>query len=388
MPDKIDNLTCFNKIKRYGLLFLILSIFNNSRADTTIVIRQIEKIAAQVAERYCPDTRIAVWNVEIKFQNNVYCIDGETDRRQALKSFNEKLLEALPAEKLKNGMILLPDDTMNGNDFGIIINSVESLRSGPSVFKDMVTQTLRGLTVEILKYEAGCYLIRTDDGYLGWIEDDRMLIGGDSLKIAWQNTPKVVYDELEGTIYSKASLKSRPVADVVLGNRLKLLGKRGNWTEIELTDDRKGFIPSDQLINESDYAMRIPSAEEIIVTATSLLGRPYLWGGVSTKAFDCSGFIQTVFRRHGIILARDANMQVRQGVAVNVANIPDNLRPGDLLFFGTDATRISHVAIYTGNSEYIHCSAFVRINSLNPQAYNYNAFLRERLCEVRRVIGD
>ncbi|MFA7710307.1 MAG: NlpC/P60 family protein [Candidatus Neomarinimicrobiota bacterium] len=388
MPGKVGRFSLADSPRRFALIIFMLSMVNISKADTTTVINKIEEIAQQVSRQYCPDKRTTVWTVEIKFQDNVCYINGDTDQRQAIQSFNEKLLEALPAEKVQNRMKLLPDDTMDGNDFGIIINSVESLRSGPSVFKDMVTQTLRGLAVEILKNEEGCYLVKTDDGYLGWIEDDRMLIGGDSLKTAWQKTPKVVYDETEGTIYSKASLKSQPVADIVLGNRLKLLGKRGSWTEVELVDGRRGFVPSSQLIAESEYTMRIPDADKVIATAMSLLGRPYLWGGASVKACDCSGFTQTIYRRHGVLLARDANMQVKQGTAVDTTNLPEKFKTGDLLFFGADAHRITHVAIYLGNSEYIHCSAFVRINSLSPTAHNYDAFLRERLHAVRRIISD
>jgi len=368
-------------------MLFIFSIGKICQADTTEVKQQIETIIAEIRKKYCPDQRVALWKIEIDYQDNDYNLVGETDHPEAVRALTNQIKQTLPAIKIQNLIKILPDETVNGKNFGIVINSVEPLRSGPSVFNDMVTQTLRGLMVEILKSTEGCFLVKTDDGYLGWMEADRLVVGGDSLKTAWENTPKVVYDDFEGIIYSKADQKSMPVADVVLGNRFKMIDKQGQWTRVEIPDGRRGFIPSQQLVSESEYLARTPTAEGIITTAKNLLGRPYLWGANSPKAFDCSGFTQTVYRRNGYLLARDANMQVNQGFAVDTTNLLENLMPGDLLFFGPNPEQINHVTIYIGDYEYIHCSAWVRINSLKPGAANYNDYLLKKLRYVRRIIG-
>jgi len=374
-------------IQLFALMLFIFSIGKICQADTTEVKQQIETIIAEIRKKYCPDQRVALWKIEIDYQDNDYNLVGETDHPEAVRALTNQIKQTLPAIKIQNLIKILPDETVNGKNFGIVINSVEPLRSGPSVFNDMVTQTLRGLMVEILKSTEGCFLVKTDDGYLGWMEADRLVVGGDSLKTAWENTPKVVYDDFEGIIYSKADQKSMPVADVVLGNRFKMIDKQGQWTRVEIPDGRRGFIPSQQLVSESEYLARTPTAEGIITTAKNLLGRPYLWGANSPKAFDCSGFTQTVYRRNGYLLARDANMQVNQGFAVDTTNLLENLMPGDLLFFGPNPEQINHVTIYIGDYEYIHCSAWVRINSLKPGAANYNDYLLKKLRYVRRIIG-
>ena len=374
-------------IQLFALMLFIFSISKICPADTTEVKRQIETIVEEIGKKYCPDQRVALWKIEIDYQDNDYNLVGETDHPEAVRALINQIKQTLPAIKIQNLIKILPDETVNGKNFGIVINSVEPLRSGPSVFNDMVSQTLRGLTVEILKSAEGCFLVQTDDDYLGWMEADRLVVGGDSLKTAWENAPKVVYDDFEGIIYSKADRKSTPVADVVLGNRFKMIGKPGQWTHIEIPDGRRGFIPSQQLVSESEYLARTPTAEGIITTAKNLLGRPYLWGANSPKAFDCSGFTQTVYRRNGYLLARDANMQVNQGFAVDPTNLPEHLMPGDLLFFGPNPEQINHVAIYIGSYEYIHCSAWVRINSLKPGTANYNDYLLKKLRYVRRIIG-
>jgi peptidoglycan DL-endopeptidase CwlO len=87
---------------------------------------------------------------------------------------------------------------------------------------------------------------------------------------------------------------------------------------------------------------------EMLTAAMSRRGLPYAWGGDGPDVFDCSGLVQWSFRQAGITMPRVAADQALTGPAVPVSQ----LRPGDLLFYHTDATApnyISHVAIYLGN---------------------------------------
>src|SRR5690606_14413521 len=84
-----------------------------------------------------------------------------------------------------------------------------------------------------------------------------------------------------------------------------------------------------------------PDAAQILTTAKTLIGTPYLWGGTSMKGVDCSGFTKTCFFLNGIILPRDASQQaligeavdIYEGDTVNLAKSLKNLQAGDLLFF-------------------------------------------------------
>jgi len=79
---------------------------------------------------------------------------------------------------------------------------------------------------------------------------------------------------------------------------------------------------------------------------------PYLWGGVSSFGFDCSGFAYAMHRTEGISIPRDASAQARQGTIVE----QDRLEPGDLLFFAYEQGRgsVHHVGIYVGDNRMIH----------------------------------
>jgi cell wall-associated NlpC family hydrolase len=114
-----------------------------------------------------------------------------------------------------------------------------------------------------------------------------------------------------------------------------------------------------------------------------------LWGGTSSKAFDCSGFSKTVYYLNGLILFRDASQQALHGLSVDITPDQGKMKPGDLLFFGSrDNTKlhVNHVAVYRGDSEYINSSGRVRINSLDSTRCNYND-RAQSLLAVKRIIG-
>jgi len=102
-------------------------------------------------------------------------------------------------------------------------------------------------------------------------------------------------------------------------------------------------------------------AGEIVRIAFSCLNAPYLWGGKSVMGFDCSGFIQVIFRMHGINLERDASQQcLKNGQKID----PVMARAADLAFFGEE-NRITHVGIVLEGNRIIHCSGKVRIDLLD-----------------------
>jgi peptidoglycan DL-endopeptidase LytE len=92
------------------------------------------------------------------------------------------------------------------------------------------------------------------------------------------------------------------------------------------------------------------SGYEIAGTALALRGTPYRNGGSDTRGFDCSGFIWYVFGQHGIRMPRTVGEQFREGVPVDVSGI----EAGDLLFFATDSTAVSHVAMAIGGDSFVH----------------------------------
>jgi len=104
---------------------------------------------------------------------------------------------------------------------------------------------------------------------------------------------------------------------------------------------------------------------KLIAIAKSLAGQPYKYGAKPSEAprfFDCSNFIQYVFKKVGCDLPRSTILQAEKGQKVK--NIK-NIKPGDLIFLhGTSGhynkkfpMGIGHVVMYLGDKKIIHASS-------------------------------
>ncbi|MGH8583739.1 MAG: C40 family peptidase [Gammaproteobacteria bacterium] len=117
----------------------------------------------------------------------------------------------------------------------------------------------------------------------------------------------------------------------------------------------------------------------VIAYALSLNGSRYRYGGTSPSAgFDCSGFVQHVYGRHGVALPRDAH-----AMADSLPDVRrDAAQPGDLVFFKISRQAYSHVGIYLGGRRFIHATSRrtgdVRVSSLDLP------YWRTRLAGIRR----
>jgi len=124
-------------------------------------------------------------------------------------------------------------------------------------------------------------------------------------------------------------------------------------------------------------AGREPDWYALVGTALDLRGVRYRDGGTDPGGFDCSGFTQYVFARHGVALPRAVHEQYRIG-----QNVRDDLAPGDLLFFATAGPGASHVAILVGGDEFVHApssTGVVRVEHLSARYWT------QRFLGARRV---
>jgi len=135
-------------------------------------------------------------------------------------------------------------------------------------------------------------------------------------------------------------------------------------------------------------ARRTPDPDQLVVaqgdgspvlqSAAEFLGRPYRFGSEG-KAFDCSGFVRTVFAKIGIELPHSARDQFSLGERVG----RDELEPGDLVFFRTYRHSASHVGIYVGDDKFVHAATRggqVQVDSLD-EAYYARRYLGARRLE-------
>lgn len=86
-------------------------------------------------------------------------------------------------------------------------------------------------------------------------------------------------------------------------------------------------------------------------TAERFVGIPYKWGGNNVvDGMDCSGFVRAVYNLCGLSIPRTSRDQFSAGDLVP----KDDLKDGDLVFFGAAIDKINHVGIYIGNGKFVH----------------------------------
>lgn len=298
----------------------------------------------------------------------------------------------------EDNLELVPSPDLGAETWGIGFLSVTSGREEPAHKGEMGTQLRMGEVFRVLKKDPqgwmSWYLVQCPDGYVAWAEDGTFTRCDLERVRAWTNAPRLMVTAAEDLIFESPGVTNPPIADVVMGNVVNRSGSMGDWVQVELSDGRRGFLRSTSVQDLSAWcSSRKPSAATIEATAKRLLGRPYLWGGVSPKGFDCSGFTQHVFRMNGISLLRNSSQQARQGTDVPLDDDLSHLKKGDLLFFGrklpeSGRERVVHVGIYLGDRLFIHSSEFVRINSLDPGSAIRDEQRIRTLLRARRVLPE
>lgn len=349
---------------------------------------EIKKVIDEVRNKFVPDKRTGVFSIISKVENGNLYLSGETNLPKA----KEELLDNLKSMKINDQIALLPSKDLGENIFGIVNLSVANIRTKSEHSAELATQALLGSSLKILKSNGEWYLVQCEDSYIGWLDDDGLKLMDKQGFDDWRDSKKVIVTASFSHAMFERNGNSYPISDLVAGNLLKEISRDDEFTKVEFPDNRRAYVPNNEIQDYDTWLKsRKPSFDAIYSAAKSLMGIPYLWGGTSTKGVDCSGFTKIVFRTQGIELPRDASQQVNVGELVDTKNGFDNLIPGDLLFFGTKDSisgkeKITHVAIYIGNLEFIHSSGRVRMNSFNKSKSNFAEDRLRTFIQAKRIL--
>jgi gamma-D-glutamyl-L-lysine dipeptidyl-peptidase len=373
------------------ILFIIIHLFAfNLIAQEKIEMDKVKNIIEQVKDKYAPDKRVAIFNIETESSGGKYLLKGETN----LPAAKEDLLNRLKGENYSftDNIEMLPEEGLKDKIYGVVNLSVANLRSKPEHPEELSTQALLGTPLKVYKKKGGWHLVQTPDEYISWIDNSGFQLMTKPELDNWLNSEKIIYIKDYGFAYEQPDENLQRVSDLVIGGLLKYEGEENGFCKVTFPDNRTAFVKKDECEMFDEWlSSRNPTAENIINTAKMFMGIPYLWGGTSAKGFDCSGFTKIVCYLNGFVIPRDASQQVHTGVDVDTEKNPDKLQPGDFLYFGRKATpnskeRITHVAIYIGNGDYIHASGRVRINSFDKDNPNYNAYRDDSFVRAKRVL--
>ncbi|WNQ13942.1 NlpC/P60 family protein [Paenibacillus aurantius] len=194
-------------------------------------------------------------------------------------------------------------------------------------------------------------------GYPGWVPRDQLIDdpaasseSGDSAVEAGGPQAVVMAD--------KAWLRdgsSAPLIELSFLTTLPLVAQEGERVEV-LTPHGIAYLSAEEVrVTDGDSSSLVPEGKRgqaIVEQGLRFLDLPYLWGGMSSYGYDCSGFAYSMHRSFGILVPRDASDQAKHGKEI----APDDLEPGDLMFFAHEKGKgaVHHVGIYAGEGKMLH----------------------------------
>jgi len=179
-------------------------------------------------------------------------------------------------------------------------------------------------------------------------------------------------------LYDKAADSATQVTQVLFADPVDVGERANGWAEVTLADGYEGWMRvdglGDPLPKDRAHVVVVPQAadrylgtwlpapglrteplaaarrkasgEAIAEAALMFLGAPYEWGGLTVEGLDCSGLVQAVHRRFGMLLPRNADQQETVGREVSLRQA----EPGDLVCYG------DHIAIWAGDGQIVHAS--------------------------------
>lgn len=372
---------------RFLMPLILILLLSGCRPSDVLV--NIQRDIDSIVNKWVPDQRegICILNLSMLTGRKVL-LKGETNIPEARTEIINYFVNS--GFEYSDSLLIIPDTTEINKAWGLVSLSVCNIKKSPSHSSELVSQAIMGTPVRILKKRGGWLLVQTPDSYIGWTNSSGIVELNEKEITNWKRSERVIFIRKSGDILIEAG-SDRVLSDIVSGAILEVKGKKNSYYEVMLPDGRKGVLNKTDISDFKQWSdVVFPDADMLIIFSKTLLGSPYLWGGTSTKAFDCSGFIKTIYFTSGIILARDASLQFLYGKPIEYPSLFDSLKKGDLIFFGYNnegKKRITHVGMYIGDTEVIHCSGMVRINSLDSTRPNFSKYLKDSMMGVKRIIG-
>lgn len=330
----------------------------------------LEMVNAKIKEiktQYAPDSRQAIWEVSATVDGEAIMLKGKTTESVAY----QMLMNELENKKINyiDSIVIYPSEK-----WGLVRISVAHLRGKPSHSAEIVSQAIMGTPLRLLEKVGEWWRVQSPDGYISYMIGNSFVQKTAGEIKAWKKADRLVVSSLDQIkIYTDADKKGYKdiVTDLVNGCIVVCEKTQDAMVQVVLPDGRKAWGEASDFVKIGEWADQKFTPEKIIETGYSMMGVPYLWGGMSTKSLDCSGFARVCYFANGYILMRDASQQALTGSRIEASDWK-TCEMGDLLFFGNAKTRkVTHVAIYESDGWYLHSSGRVKRNSVNPNSEGY-----------------
>ncbi len=338
---------------------------------------------------FVPDSRLQLFDVKTQAcAGSEIRVEGISTNSSAANYLCREITNMYPDAFCRIEVVPLSDEN-TAKHWGLVQVPVATLNSKPNYAASPVTQAVAGTPVRILETR-GWLRVQTPDGYIAWAHRSQIKPMAAQELGRWNSDKKLVVTSLEARAYDA---NGQEISLLPATSHVKNLGQVGSRFKVMLPNGTVGFMHSDDLepldkFREQQRQTRLHAPDtfrlNIVQTAKRLAGRSYQWAGTSSLSMDCSGFVQTVWKMHDVIVMRDADQLSGTGVRSDLSQA----RPADLLVFGTRADNerpaaVSHVGISLGQRDFVHALGDVHTASLSKTSADYDAYEANRFLEVR-----
>lgn len=262
------------------------------------------------------------------------------------------------------GTAIAPSNTVTsttGTAGTVKCSSSVNLRSAANTSSSILAELKNGTAVTVVSTANGWCKV-TYSGKTGYIKQDYVSTTGSATNNTSASTGTAAVVKCSSTVNfrSAASTSSTVLGELKNGTAVTVLSTSNGWSKVSYAG-KTGYISADYLVTASSGTAISPSntaasvsisakRQSVLNYAAQFLGVPYVYGGSTPSGFDCSGFTSYVFKNTVGSIPRVAQAQYDATTRVS----RDDLLPGDLVFFGSSTSSISHVGIYVGSNQFIH----------------------------------
>jgi cell wall-associated NlpC family hydrolase len=248
----------------------------------------------------------------------------------------------------------------------IVKTAYANIYSKPKFSSQLVTQALFSEVLDIISSNGDWFEVSQWDGYVGYTH--RFYL---SDNVPNQGSKFLVTDRFI-SLYDSSDFDNL-VMLAPFGSDIPVISNDKYHMSESINNENYFFMDNTSLLENN-------SRNKILEHSKNLIGSPYLWGGKTPFGYDCSGFLQQVFKSINISLQRDTSEQIKDermnSIDIESADI------GDIVFFNMEGNGVDHVGIWYGESQVIHCGGEVKIQSIDDDSHKR---LRDYILDVKSI---